>query len=47
VGISDFLLTGGETNLGYLTRTNPGVHAPEDRSDIRRAVINELKRIYR
>ena len=47
VGISDFLLTGGETNLGYLTRTNPGVHDPEDLRDIRRAVIEELKLIYK
>lgn len=47
VGISDFLLTGGEANLGYLTRTNPGVHDAEDRRDVRRAVIDELKRVYR
>lgn len=47
VGISDFLLTGGETNLGYLTRTNPHVHDVEDLRDVRRAVIDELKRLYR
>jgi len=47
VGISDFLLTGGETNLGYLTRTNAGVHDPEDLRDVRRAVIDELKSIYK
>lgn len=47
VGISDFLLTGGEANLGYLTRTNPGVHNPEDLRDVRRAVIDELKAIYK
>jgi 5'-nucleotidase / UDP-sugar diphosphatase len=47
VGISDFLLTGGETNLAYLTRTNPGVHDVEDLRDIRRVVIDELKSIYK
>ena len=47
VGISDFLLTGGETNLGYLTRTNPGVHDVEDLRDIRKAMIDELKSIYK
>ncbi len=47
VGISDFLLTGGEANLGYLTRTNPGVHDPEDLRDVRRAVIDELKATYK
>ena len=46
VGISDFLLTGGETNLGYLTRNNPGVHDVEELRDIRRAFIDELKRMY-
>jgi 5'-nucleotidase len=46
VGISDFLLTGGETNLGYLTRTNAGVHDPVDLRDIRRVVMDELKRLY-
>lgn len=47
VGISDFLMTGAETNLGYLTRTAPGVHGIEQRRDVRRAVIDELKRVYR
>jgi 5'-nucleotidase len=47
VGISDFLMTGGETNLAYLTRTNPGVHDVTDLSDVRRAVINELKTVYK
>jgi capsular exopolysaccharide synthesis family protein len=45
VGVSDFLMTGGETNLGYLTRTTAGVHAIEEKRDVRRAVIDELKRI--
>ena len=47
VGISDFLLTGGETNLAYLTRTNAGVHDAEDLRDVRRAVIDELKAVYK
>lgn len=47
VGISDFLLTGGETNLAYLTRTNPEVHDPVELRDVRRAVIDELKAIYK
>jgi 5'-nucleotidase len=47
VGVSDFLMTGGETNLGYLTRTTAGVHAIEEKRDVRRAVIDELKRIYK
>lgn len=47
VGTSDFLLTGGEINLGYLTRTNPAVHDTQDLRDVRMAVIDELKRRYR
>lgn len=47
VGISDFLLTGGETNLGYLTRTNPGVTDITELRDVRRAVIDELKARYK
>lgn len=47
VGTSDFLLTGGEVNLGYLTRTNPAVHDLQDLRDVRLAVIDELKRRYR
>lgn len=47
VGISDFLLTGGETNLGYLNRTNPGVKNTQDLRDIRRVVIEELKTLYK
>lgn len=46
VGISDFLLTGAETNLGYLTRTNPHVHDVQELRDVRRVAIDELKRIY-
>jgi 5'-nucleotidase len=44
VALNDFLLSGGEINLGYLTRTNPQVHNVEERRDMRHAVIAELKR---
>jgi len=47
VGISDFLMTGGETNLGYLTTTAAGVRGVTEMRDVRRAVIDELKRIYK
>lgn len=46
VAFTDFLLTGGEVNLGYLTRNNPQVHEVEEFRDIRRAVINELRAVY-
>ena len=44
VAMTDFLLSGGETNLGYLTRANPEVRDVEELRDIRRAVIEELGR---
>jgi hypothetical protein len=44
VALPEFLLTGGESRLGFLTRTNPRVHDVEDRRDIRQAVIDELGR---
>jgi len=47
VGISDFLLTGGETNLGFLTRTNPGVHDISELRDVRKAMLDELKATYK
>jgi 5'-nucleotidase/UDP-sugar diphosphatase len=47
VGISDFLMTGGETNLAYLTRTADGVSSVSELRDVRMAVMDELKRIYR
>ena len=43
VAITDFLLTGGETNLGFLVRTNPQVHDVQELRDVRQAVIEELK----
>lgn len=52
VALTDFLLTGGEANLAYLTPNNPGivkVYEPQTSStsplsDIRIAIINYLKR---
>jgi 5'-nucleotidase / UDP-sugar diphosphatase len=46
VATTDFLLSGGETNLGFLTRTNPAVHDVQELSDVRFALMNELRAIY-
>jgi hypothetical protein len=46
VALADFLLTGGEINLGFLTRTNPGVHDIQEFRDIRRAVIDMPTAMY-
>jgi 5'-nucleotidase / UDP-sugar diphosphatase len=46
VALTDFLLSGGETNLGFLTRTNPAVHDVQDLRDVRLALIAELQRQY-
>ena len=47
VALSDFLLTGGEVNLGFLTRSNPQVQDLRELRDIRHALIEELKATYR
>ena len=46
VALNDFLLTGGETNMGFLTRANPQVRDVVELRDIRRVVIEELARTY-
>jgi 5'-nucleotidase / UDP-sugar diphosphatase len=46
VAFTDFLLTGREEGLGYLTGDNPDVKELGDRGDIRRVVITELRRRY-
>jgi 5'-nucleotidase/UDP-sugar diphosphatase len=46
VAMTDFLLSGGETNLGFLTRTNPAVHDVQDLRDVRVALIAELRAQY-
>ena len=47
VALTDFLLSGGEINMGFLTRANPGVHDVQEFRDIRRAVIEMLAATYR
>ncbi len=42
VALTDFLLSGGEVNLGFLTRDNPQVREVEELRDIRRTLIEEL-----
>jgi 5'-nucleotidase / UDP-sugar diphosphatase len=46
VALTDFLMSGGETNLGFLTRTNPAVHNVQDLRDVRLALIAELRAQY-
>jgi 5'-nucleotidase len=46
VAFTDFLLTGREEGLGYLTLDNPEVKELGERGDIRRVVITELQRRY-
>ncbi|MEO5742581.1 MAG: bifunctional metallophosphatase/5'-nucleotidase [Vicinamibacterales bacterium] len=46
VAMTDFLISGGETNLGFLTRTNPAVHNVQDLRDVRLALIDELHAQY-
>lgn len=47
VALTDFLLTGGEVNLGFLTRDNPQVQDVRELRDVRRVLIDELKATYR
>lgn len=47
LAISDFLLTGGETNLGFLTRQNPEVTDVVELRDVRVALMDELKRRWK
>ena len=45
LAISDFLLTGAEANLGFLTRSNPEITDVSELRDIRMALIDTLRRI--
>lgn len=53
VAITDFLLTGGEANLGFLTKDNPEVVSvspvftalDDPRSDVRRAIIRYMEKL--
>src|SRR5688572_20530493 len=46
VALTDFLISGAETNLGFLTRTHPAVHNVQDLRDVRHALIAELQAQY-
>lgn len=46
IAISDFLLTGNETGLGFLKRDAPEVKVVREHADIRNATIAEFKRAY-
>lgn len=43
----EYLLTGGEAKMGFLTRTNPGVRNVEELRDARFAFIDELQARYK
>jgi 5'-nucleotidase len=44
VAINDFLLTGREAKLDFLTRDSPDVTNVADHGDVRKALIAELQR---
>jgi 5'-nucleotidase len=46
LAITDFLLTGGETNLAFLTRQNPEISDIGELRDVRLAVFDELKKRF-
>jgi 5'-nucleotidase len=43
VAMTDFLLSGGETNLGFLTAGNPEVNDVQELRDVRLAFIDQLR----
>ena len=51
IALTDFLMTGGEANMGFLTKDNPGIvkvypvysDISDLRSDVRRAIINYME----
>jgi 5'-nucleotidase/UDP-sugar diphosphatase len=43
VALPEFLLTGGESRMNFLTRTNPQVSEIQEFRDVRLAVVDELK----
>ena len=46
VAVPEYMLTGGEARMNFLTRTNPLVENVRELADIRQAVIAELKARY-
>lgn len=47
VALTEFLLSGGEVNLGYLTRAASGISDVREYRDVRRAFIDELRAAYK
>jgi 5'-nucleotidase len=47
LAITEFLLTGGEQNLGFLTRQNPEITDISEFRDVRLALIDALKRRWK
>jgi 5'-nucleotidase len=45
VALPEFLLTGGETRMGFLTRDHPRVRGVQELRDVRLALIDTLKRL--
>jgi 5'-nucleotidase len=43
VAVTDFLLTGAEVGLGFLTREHPELRVEEELRDVRQALIEELR----
>jgi 5'-nucleotidase len=43
IAISDFLLTGAEVGIEFLTRATSGLTVVGERRDIRQAVIDEMR----
>jgi 5'-nucleotidase len=46
VALSDYLLTGQQAGLEFLTRTSPDVRGVAERRDVRQALIDELRARY-
>lgn len=46
IGVPEFVMTGGESRLEFLTRTSPGVHDVQEFRDIRLVVMEELRSRY-
>jgi 5'-nucleotidase/UDP-sugar diphosphatase len=43
IGVPEFLMTGGESRMGFLTRTNPQVFNVQEFRDIRLVIMDELR----
>ena len=46
VGLTDFLLSGREVNLAFLTRTNPLIRDVQDKADIRQVLIAQMSAAF-